>query len=199
MASRPSMPRSSLSDGPQRGGFAEAAGTQLQSHQGGEGVFGRAAGGAAAPDRLAERRGGGQELLGGRRGEFVHPAFNEGQGGLQLFQGLFLGRRPLGHEDALGQGLLDAFGVAGVEVPGELLDPGGVNVDAAGVGLDGAQQVPAQPGNLDEQAGVGCFADGEEQPDVVLGQARGPRRIWPRWPAAAPFPGRPAERRCPWS
>jgi hypothetical protein len=44
-------------------------------------------------------------------------------------------------------------------------------VDAAGIRFDGAEEVPPQPGNLDEQPGVGCFADGQEQPDVVLRQA----------------------------
>ena len=135
-------------------------------------MFGRTAGGPAAPHGFTQGTGRRQDLFRGSRGQFVHPALNEGQCRLKLLQRLVLGRRSLRHEDALGQGLLDAFGVARIEVAGQFLDAGGIDVDAAGVGLDGAQQVAAQPRNLHEEPCVRGLPDGQEQPDVVFGEGQ---------------------------
>ncbi|MCY1225099.1 hypothetical protein D9M72_372890 [compost metagenome] len=132
----------------------------------------RTAGGTAPPDRFTQCRCRGQELLRGRCGQFIHPAFNQRQRRFQFFQCLFLGGRPLGHEDTLGQRFLDAFGVAGVDFPRQFLDLGRVNVDATGIGLDGTQEVAAEPGHLDEEPGVRRFPHRQEKPDIVLGQAQ---------------------------
>ena len=107
---------------PSPGAVTQSPGPQFQADQGGESVLRRAAGCPAPPHGLAQRARGRQHLLGGRCGEFVHPALHQGQGGLKLLKGLLLGGCPLRHEDSLRQGFLDAFRVAGVKVPRELLN-----------------------------------------------------------------------------
>ncbi len=137
--------------GPQRGGLAQPAGAAVPGRRGTRthvppgrrwhAVAGRSR--AAPPRRAAASRW--------RRRELVDPPLHERQGRLQLFQRLILGGGPLRHKDALRQGFLDALRIARIQLAGQLLDLRGVDVDAAGVGLDRTEQVASQPWHLDEE------------------------------------------------
>ena len=189
-----------LERGPQRGSLRGAGAAAVPVPPGRQKACSAGPPGGAAPaDRLPEGRRGGQQLLRGRSRELVHPAFHEGQGRLQLFECLLLGGSALRHEDTLGQRLLDAFGVA--------RDPGPGRVPRSGRCRCGCRGRRPRSRRADGRAakGPGRRA-GRGPPRGRRGTAgcrfpagSGLRRSSPRWRAAAPFPGRPAARRCPWS
>ncbi|SHV47415.1 Uncharacterised protein [Mycobacteroides abscessus subsp. abscessus] len=90
---------------PQVRRLAQLARAQLQPHQGREGLFGRAAGGAAPAQCLAEGRSR-RDALAERVGHHgLHPALDQSQQGFQPLQGLFLLRCGFRFENTLGQNL----------------------------------------------------------------------------------------------
>ena len=152
-------------------GVAQPARTKLQAHQGCKGVFGRSAAGTAAADHFAQCSGRG-EVRGGSGGDFVHPAFHQGQGSLQPLQGRILRRGPLRLEHAAGQRRLDGLGIGRIDVPGGFLDLRNVDVDSAGVALDGAEQVGGQPRGAGEQPGMCSLPHRQVEPDFSGGNVQ---------------------------
>ena len=115
---------------------------------------------AAAAGSL--RRGGGVDHL-------VDPALDQRERGLQPGQRGLLLRGVLRLEQPAGERLLQRLGVARVDAAHRLLEPGGVDRDAARVGLDGVDQVRAQPRHVREQPLVGGLAQRQVQPHLVGG------------------------------
>ena len=77
-----------------------------------------------------------------------------------------------GSNSPLGQGLLDRGRVAAVDVAHRRLDRVGVDGDAAGVGLDRAEHLRAEPGHVGEQPGPGRLAQAQVEPDLVGGDVQ---------------------------
>ena len=102
------------------------------------------------------------------------PALHQRQRGLQPGQRGLLGGRVLRPEQPLaGQRLAQRLGVGDVDVGNGLLQPRHVDGDTAGILLDRAEQMRAQPRHVREQPLVRGLAQGEEEPDLadVDGQA----------------------------
>ena len=83
-ASRPSVPRDAPTASPQVGGGAQPARPQLQPDQGREGLLGRAAGGPAATQGLAQRGRAGQPVADRVGDHGVHPALDQREQRLEL-------------------------------------------------------------------------------------------------------------------
>ena len=161
-------PTGGLERGEEVGGVPQAAGPQLEPDEGGEGLLGRPATGAATTDRLAEglrlrqvRRDGGSR-------HDVDPALDEGEQGLEPEQGGLLRRGLLGGEEPTGEGLLHGVRVGGVDRAQTLLDGVGVDRRVAGVVAHGGKDLRGEPRDGVEQAGPGALAHGEVQPGLGL-------------------------------
>ena len=116
---------------PQDGGVAEPARAQLEADEGGEGLLGRTARGAAAAYGLLQLGGGRHPLLGGLADDLVDPALDEREGDLEPLEGGLLGGRLGQVEEPALHRLLHRRGVGRVDAAQLLLDAGRVDLDAA--------------------------------------------------------------------
>ncbi len=117
---------------PQRGGVAQATGTQLEADQRSEGLLCWAASGAAATDGFLESSRVGHPRLGGEPNDLIDPAFDQGQGGFELGQGMSLGWGLLGGEEIALHRLLNGGWVSRVEIAHGVVNAG----DVEGGGAD---------------------------------------------------------------
>ena len=152
---------------PQPRGLPHAPGPELQADETGEDLLRGAALNSTTAHHLPQRYGMRQMGSGGLRGDDLDPALHERQQRLQLLQGLHLGGRLLRGEHARLQRRADRLGVGGIDLGDRLLDGAGVDPYLAGVGLDGAQQLAAQPRHMGVQARGGRLAHGQEHAHLL--------------------------------
>ena len=159
---------------PQLGGGGYLRGAELDADDLGEGLLGRAAGGAAACPRLVECAGGGDALAHGLGDHVLDPAFHQRDQGFHAGGGVGVAggdpRREI-HALQLFHRLLDGLRVAGlqVELAGGLLDVRGVDLQAHRVFLDGGKQALHQPRDVLKQALPGGLAGGDVHQHVAGG------------------------------
>ena len=144
-------------------------GRSSQADQRGEGVLGRSAGGSPATDDLLQLAVGGHPVEGGLVDDLVDPALDEREDRLEPDQRRLLRWRLLGSNSPPSSASWSAAGFVG-SMP-DSFDSMLADVDggAAAVVLHGREEVGAEPRHVREQPLVGGLAEGEIEPDVVLG------------------------------
>src|SRR5581483_10829604 len=125
-------------------GVAEPARAQLESDERGEGRLRGTTLCPASPHRLAKRQSS-RHRRSCLADHLVYPAFDQRQHRLQTLKRCSLRRGLLDLEQATVQRFLYRLDVARVDGADRVLDPAGVNGDAAAVILDQRADVIAQP------------------------------------------------------